>query len=128
MLFKAVAATTGGRFSLMVRTLPPGGRAPVAHRHPTTLEMFVILEGALTFTLDGERTTVETDGSVIVPEGATHTFVNESRGAARVLIIHAPALDGYFEDLASLWSGPEPPSPAAEAAVMRRHGLQPVEQ
>ena len=32
MAFKAVAAQTGADFSLMERTLPPGGRKPPAHR------------------------------------------------------------------------------------------------
>ena len=32
MWFKATASGTDGRFSLMERTLPPGGRMPPAHR------------------------------------------------------------------------------------------------
>ena len=62
MLFKAVAATTGGRFSLMDRTLPPGGRPPMAHRHPGTLEAFMVTEGELAFVLDGERQLVAAGG------------------------------------------------------------------
>jgi Cupin domain len=63
MLFKATAATTGGRFSLMDRTIPPHGRAPAAHRHPATLEMFMVLEGTLDFVLDGQRTAVDAGGT-----------------------------------------------------------------
>jgi hypothetical protein len=40
MAFKAVAAQTGGDFSLMERTLPPGGRKPPAHRHVNCSEAF----------------------------------------------------------------------------------------
>ena len=127
MLFKAVGATTGGRFSLMDRTLSAYGRPPAPHRHPNALEMFLIMEGTLTFMLDGERTVVHADGFVIVPEGTSHTFVNESDAAVRTLIVHAPALDGYFEDLAALWARDDPPSAAQEAAIMRRHGLEPVD-
>jgi hypothetical protein len=43
-----------------------------------------------------------------------------------VLIIHAPALDSYFEELAELWAASEPPSHEAELDLMRRHGLEPV--
>ena len=127
MLFKAVGATTGGRFLLMDRTLPAHGRPPAPHRHPAALEMFLILEGTLTFLLDGERTVVHADGCVIVPEGTNHTFVNESDAPARTLIVHAPALDGYFEELAALWARDAPPSADQEAAIMRRHGLEPVD-
>jgi uncharacterized cupin superfamily protein len=127
MLFKAVGATTGGRFSLMDRTLPPHGRPPAAHRHPGTVEMFLVLEGSLTFILDGERATVDAGGCVIVSEGAAHTFVNESDAPTRTLIIHAPALDRYFEDLSALWARDQPPRADEEGANMRRHGLEPVE-
>ena len=69
MAFKAVAATTGGRFSLMDRRLPPGGRMPPPHRHPATIEAILVLEGSVTFTLDGERATATEDGFVLVGEG-----------------------------------------------------------
>jgi quercetin dioxygenase-like cupin family protein len=126
MLFKAVSATTRGRFSLMERSLPPRGRPPAAHRHPGTVEAFLVLEGELTFSLDHERTTVGTGGFLIVPENVAHTFANEADELARTLIIHAPALDAYFEDLAELWARPEPPTREEEHAIMRRHGLEPI--
>lgn len=44
MAFKAVAAQTGGDFSLMEPTLPPGGRTPPAHRHTNCSEAFFVLE------------------------------------------------------------------------------------
>ncbi len=126
MAFKATAATTAGRFSLMDRSLPPGGRMPPAHRHPATTEAFLVLEGTVTFTLDAETVAAGRDSFVLVPEGAAHTFGNLGPGPARVLIIHAPALDAYFDELSALWSGPEPPSRDDELALMRRHGLEPV--
>ena len=55
MVFKATGATTGGRFSLMDRHLPPGGRMPPAHRHVQCVEAFFVLEGDVTFVLDGRR-------------------------------------------------------------------------
>ena len=127
MLFKAVAATTGGRFSLMDRTLPPGGRMPPPHRHPSTVEAFLVVDGTLTFDVDGDQITAQADTFVLVPEGASHTFGNRADVPGRVLIIHAPALDGYFEDLARLWSGTGPPPRDDELDLMRRHGLEPVE-
>ena len=127
MVFKAVAGTTGGRFSLMDRSLPPGGRMPPPHRHPGTTEAFLVLEGTLAFTIDGDRVEAGPDTFVLVPEGASHTFGNDGHRAARVLIIHAPALDAYFEDLAALWRGPDAPDRRVELDLMRRHGLEPVE-
>jgi hypothetical protein len=55
LAFKAVAAQTGGDFSLMERTLPLGRRTPPAHRHTNCSEAFFVLDGPITFWLDGER-------------------------------------------------------------------------
>jgi hypothetical protein len=63
---------------------------------------------------------------VLVPAGEAHTFGNTSNEPARLLVLHAPALDGYFEDLERLWASPEQPDREAELALMRRHGMDPA--
>jgi hypothetical protein len=45
----------------------------------------------------------------------------------RLLVVHASALDDYFRQLEQLWSGPEAPSRDEKQALMRRHGMPPVE-
>jgi hypothetical protein len=42
-----------------------------------------------------------------------------------LLIIHAPAMDSYFEELQALWSGAVPPDAEDERALMKRHGMEP---
>jgi len=126
MMFKAVAETTGGAFSLMERELPAGGRPPPKHVHPDCVEAFYLLDGTLDFLLDEDRTAVAAGGFVLVPGGVAHSFVNRSDRPARVLILHSPALDGYFRGLHELWLQPEPPTPAQERELMRRHGLEPL--
>lgn len=54
LLFKAVAKTTGGAFSLHERQIPAGGRRPPAHVHPDRAEAFWVLDGEAEFELDGE--------------------------------------------------------------------------
>jgi hypothetical protein len=51
LLFKAVAATTGGSFSLHERRIPVGGRRPPAHSHPDRVEAFWMLDGEAEFEL-----------------------------------------------------------------------------
>ena len=63
---------------------------------------------------------------VLVPAGAAHTFGNRSDAPARLLVIHAPALDGYFAELEQLWGGDEAPTPEQERALMSRHGMEPA--
>jgi mannose-6-phosphate isomerase-like protein (cupin superfamily) len=126
MWFKATGATTAGRFSLMERTLPPGGRMPPPHRHVGNDEAYFVLEGEVEFRI-GDEVFAATNGTfVLVPAGESHTFGNTTDLAARLLVLHAPALDGYFEELEHLWSTPTPPEPAEERALMTRFGMEPA--
>lgn len=125
MWFKATAATTQGRFSLMERTLPSRGRMPPPHSHIGNEEAYFVLDGAVEFHV-GDAVFEGTSGTfVLVAAGETHTFGNTSNEEARLLVLHAPALDGYFEDLERLWSRPEPPDREQELDLMRRHGMEP---
>lgn len=126
LLFKATAATTGGAFSLHERHVPAGGRRPPAHVHPDRVEAFWVLDGTAEFELDGEVTTAGAGSFVLVPGGVAHTFGASEASPAHVLVWHAPALDGYFRELAQLWRGPEPPARDDELDLMRRHGMRPV--
>ena len=128
LVFKAVAATTGGAFSLHERQVPAGGRRPPAHVHPDRTEAFWVLDGEAEFELDGQLTRTGAGGFVLVPGGVAHTFGAPATSPARVLVLHAPALDDYFRELQQLWAGPEPPSRDQEQALMRRHGMRPVER
>jgi quercetin dioxygenase-like cupin family protein len=125
MHFKATAATTKGRFSLMERTLPPGGRMTPAHTH-TGDEGFYVLDGSITFVLDSKEHAEGPGTFVLVPEGTGHTFGNTSTQPARLLIIHAPATDAYFAELEQLWSGTTPPTIEQERALQARHGMRPA--
>ena len=129
MAFKAVAAQTGGDFSLMERTLPPGGRRPPAHQHVNCSEAFFVLDGQISFVLDGAGLTGGPGDFLLVPRGAAHTFGNASPGPAqwaRLLVLHAPAMDAYFEELHRLWASGQPPATEQERALMARYGMEPA--
>lgn len=126
MLFKAVADTTGGTFSLMERELPVSNRRPQPHRHEGP-EGFYVLEGSIEFVVGDQSRMGGPRFWALVPGGVAHTFGNAGESPARLLIIHAPAADAYFVELQALWRETEPPTPEEERALMRRHGLEPVE-
>ena len=126
MWFKVVGADTDGRFSLMERTLPPGGRMPPAHRHVGNDEAYFVLDGLVEFRVAGTVFASGPGSFVLVPAGEAHTFGNTTDAPARLLVLHAPALDGYFSELEQLWSAPQPPGRDAELALMRRHGMEPA--
>src|SRR6266699_1521598 len=63
---------------------------------------------------------------LLVPRGAAHTFGNRGETQARLLVLHAPAMDAYFEELHQLWSAGEPPSREAERELMSRYEMEPA--
>lgn len=126
MLFKAVAEQDGGDFSLMERTLPPGGRRPPPHRHANCSEAYFVLDGLVSVSIEGKDLAVGPEGFVLVPRGTVHTFGNSGDAQARLLVLHAPAMDAYFAGLHDLWNRPEPPSPDEERALMSRFGMEPA--
>ena len=126
MAFKAVADQTGGDFSLMERTVPAGARTPPPHRHVTCSEAFFVLSETVTFWLDGAELTGRAWDFLLVPRGAAHTFGNQGSGPARLLVLHAPAMDAYFEELHQLWACGQAPSREAERELMSRYGMEPA--
>jgi quercetin dioxygenase-like cupin family protein len=99
---------------------------PPAHRHADCEEAFLVLEGLVTFILDGDERTEGTGTFVLIAAGTAHTFGNRSDPPSRVLVLHAPAMDRYFTELELLWAEPTPPSVEEERALMSRHGMEPA--
>ena len=124
MFFKALAEQDGGDFSLMERTLPAGGRRPPPHRHVNCSEAYFVLDGLVSVTVSGQELTVGPEGFVLVPRGIQHTFGSAEGHAARLLVIHAPAMDAYFAGLHDLWNRDQPPSPDEERALMTLFGME----
>ena len=124
MLFKALAEQDGGDFSLMERTLPAGGRRPPPHRHVNCSEAYFVLDGLVSVTVSGQELAVGPEGFVLVPRGILHTFGSVGQSAARLLVIHAPAMDAYFAGLHDLWNRDQPPSPDEERALMTLFGME----
>ncbi len=80
---------TAGRYCLIDMHIPPGG-GPPPHRHDFE-ESFTILEGEIEATFRGEKSIVRTGETIHIPADAPHSFANNSRQAARLLCICAPA-------------------------------------
>src|SRR4051794_621912 len=67
----------------------------------------------------------------LVPAGGrrppAHTFGAAAGSSARLLVLHAPALNPYFRELHELWATGVPPDREQELDLMRRHGMRPTE-
>lgn len=124
MHFKAIARLDDGDLSVMERTLPPGGRRPPEHKHTNCSEAYFVLDGTVAVRLADRELAVGREGFVLVPRGTLHTFGNPTEREARLLVIHAPAMDAYFAGLHELWNRDEPPSPEEERLLMARFGME----
>ncbi|QVL33986.1 cupin domain-containing protein [Telmatocola sphagniphila] len=69
--------------------MPPGGGPP--HVHSREEEGIYILEGEITFTVDGEKIVAKAVAFVNMPVGIPHSLKNESGNPAKMLIFIAPA-------------------------------------
>ena len=126
MMFKALAEQDDGDFSLMERTLPPGGRRPPPHRHTNCSEAYFVLDGLVSVIVEDEELSLGPEGFVLVPRGTAHTFGNGGDQQARLLVIHAPAMDAYFAELHELWNRDLPPSAGEERSLMTRFDMETI--
>lgn len=88
--FLATGEDTVGRYALFEALVPPGG-GPPSHVHSREEEGFYVLEGEITFTINGERVVATAGMFANMPVGTPHSFKNESSQSAKMLISLAPA-------------------------------------
>ncbi|MGQ1887848.1 quercetin 2,3-dioxygenase [Serratia marcescens] len=81
---------TGGRFSLIEATVPPGGGPPM-HIHKNEDEIFYVLHGELDVTAGQEHYKARSGDLVFIPKNIPHCFRNNGLHAAKQLLIFTPA-------------------------------------
>jgi mannose-6-phosphate isomerase-like protein (cupin superfamily) len=79
------------RFNLAVIEIQPHRGGPPIHAHADEDDSFYILEGALTFTVEGDDVVAGPGTFVLVPPGLQHTFRNDGDAVVRMVNVHAPA-------------------------------------
>ena len=75
--------------SFFLNHTAPGSGAE-AHRHPYA-EVFVVLDGAVAFTVDGRDHAARGGHVVVVPAGAAHAFRNAGDETLEMVSIHPVA-------------------------------------
>lgn len=78
------------RFNFGIIEIAPG-RELEHHVHEDEDDAFYILEGQMTFTVEGEDVVAAPGTFVLVPPGVVHGFRNAGETPVRMLNIHAPA-------------------------------------
>ena len=109
--------------------IPANARVPVAHSHEAFDETIYGLDGTTSVTLDGRKVLVERGDVLLIPRGSVHLLENLAAVGARGLSVITPGLLGpeYFREMADVLNAGGPPNLERVAAVMRRHGLRPVQ-
>jgi quercetin dioxygenase-like cupin family protein len=129
--FLATGDETNGTYALWETLVPPGG-GPPPHVHAREEEGFYVLEGEITFTVNGERLVAPAGTFAHMPVGTPHSFKNESDRPARMLISVAPAgLEKmFFEVGVPLPEGATAAAPPEQAEIDRllaaapRYGIE----
>ena len=88
--FLATGEDTNGKYALIEALVGPGG-GPPPHVHSREEEGFYVLEGEITFTINGERVVATAGMFANMPVGTPHSFKNETSKLAKMLISFAPA-------------------------------------
>jgi mannose-6-phosphate isomerase-like protein (cupin superfamily) len=79
------------RFNLALIEIQLRRGGPPEHAHEAEDDAFYILEGELTFGVEGEEVVAGPGTFVLVPPGVLHTFANRGDALVRMANIHAPA-------------------------------------
>ena len=94
---------TQHRLGLIEATVPPGPGSPPQHVHRDHDEVFIVMEGKLRFTSEGEDSDAGAGSCVTVAAGTPHTFGNPFDAPARFICTVTPDLYiEYFRDLGRL--------------------------
>ena len=79
------------RFNLALVRIGPRRSGPPLHEHAVEDDAFLMLEGELVFTVDGEEVVAGPGTFLLVPPGIEHSFENRCDEPARFVNVHAPA-------------------------------------
>lgn len=124
IVLKTTGAQSGGQWFVMESHSPPRMSGPAPHMHKLATEIFVVLEGELTFQVGDQTRTVGAGGYACIPPGTVHTFTNERDAPVKYLTLTSPAtMEGYFRELMARVQGGEwpPEDPQEIIALMARY-------
>jgi quercetin dioxygenase-like cupin family protein len=117
--FLTTGEETNDKYALWEAIVPPGG-GPPPHVHSREEEGFYVLEGEITFTINGEPVVATAGMFANMPVGTPHSFKNESSKTARMLISVVPAgLERMFFEF-----GPPLPDGATTALPPTREEIE----
>jgi mannose-6-phosphate isomerase-like protein (cupin superfamily) len=101
---------TGGEFSLIEATMPPGGDGGL-HLHTREDESVHLLEGRLEVTIGEETFTMQAGQTYFAPRNIPHRLRNTGNVPARALLINTPGTFDKFVQMAGTPAGQDESTP-----------------
>jgi quercetin dioxygenase-like cupin family protein len=123
-VLKVVSEDSAGTMSAYEFVIPAATARPPLHLHRNWDEAFYVLEGEMTFLIDGRTSTAPAGSFVYIPRGIEHTFWNESAAPAKQLTVFTPAgIEAYFEDVTRVMTAGGDDTIEAATALMEKHDM-----
>ena len=121
--FLLTGEQTGGRYTMSVNVIAPGG-GPPPHWHEHQDEWFYVIEGRAEFFKEGVWTEVPTGTAVFVPRGAVHAFRNPGDTPLRLTIHTAPSgFELFFPRIAEEFNRDGGPDMNRVVEISAEHGI-----
>lgn len=106
-------------FAVFESELPASWEGPPPHLHRTQDEAFYVLDGSVTFSLDGRSELCAAGSFIFVPRGSAHSFGTTDL-PARILVMMTPEAINLVEEIyKASWAGEVDPD--AVAAVYEQY-------
>jgi quercetin dioxygenase-like cupin family protein len=116
---------TGETFTAFLYISPPGA-GPGPHYHEREDEWFYVVEGQVSFLLNGTWTDLFPGDCAYAPRGSVHAFKNNTDQPIRMLINATPAgFERFFTEVAEEWEKTEPDT-SRIATIAEKYGLHSV--
>lgn len=123
---KLGAEQTGGSLAIGLGIVEPGS-GPPPHLHRNEDELFIIVEGTMSFLVDGAWVDLGPGGVAFMPRGAPHTFKNRSNATVKQWILTTPSgFESFFGRCGEVFAaaGPDGPDMSKIMQIAAEHGIE----
>lgn len=122
------AEDTGGQYSVVDFTVEPNPHSLAQHVHQNFDEIYHVVEGTLSVTVDSEQWNAPAGSSVFIPRGTVHTFTNQGDTPARFVFVMSPGgFERSFDELIAAVEAHGEVTPEVFAEIVSRYDVTIVE-